>query len=333
MPTVHLSDFVRLWFMLSLPDFNEKKIIFISHLGKDPHDLKLGNSNIRLYRNNKFTNQVSCHLVFCVFIIGDTTLTTNLIREAQKYGISIFLLNRSFQVYSAINSQAEGNYQIRKIQYQMPEGENLRLAKLIVSNKVANQRKLVSNYSKNRLADYDIIARIKSAKNIKQILGWEGVYASQYFKTVFADLDWYRRSPQTKEDIPNFLLDIGYTFLFNWVDAILRLFGFDTYKGFYHQLFFERKSLSCDLMEPLRPIIDKQLIKAYHLKQIKKRDFMFKKGRYLLKRDKAINKKYTKLFAQTLMNCRKEIYQYLITFYYHLLNPAKYPGFYFDLCL
>jgi CRISPR-associated protein Cas1 len=319
--------------MLSLPDFNEKKIIFISHLGKDPHDLKFGNSNIRLYRNNKFTNQISYHLVFCIFIIGDTTLTTNLIREAQKYGISIFLLNRSFQTYSTINSQAEGNYQIRQIQYQMPETESLRLAKIIVGNKIANQSILAGHYGNKKIVDFDMAEKVKNSENIKQILGWEGICASLYFKSVFSELGWYRRSPQTKEDIPNFLLDVGYSFLFNYVDAVLRLFGFDTYKGFYHQLFFERKSLSCDLMEPLRPIIDKQLIKAYHLKQVKKKDFIFNKGRYLLKKDVGVNKKYTKLFAQTLMDCRTEIYQYLASFYYHLLNPNKYPTFYFNLCL
>lgn len=319
--------------MLTLPDFLEKKIIFISHVGNDPHDLKFYNSNIRLYRHKKFVNQISCHLVFCIFIIGETTLTTKLIREAKRYGISIFFLNRSFNFYASINAQAEGNYQLRQIQYQMSPEKIFDIAKNIVKNKIINQTSLISHYCSDIKIDNSIYQKIEQAESIKNLLGLEGNFASQYFKLVFKKLNWYRRSPQTKEDIPNFLLDIGYTFLFNYLDALLCLFGFDTYKGFYHQLFFERKSLSCDLMEPLRPIIDRQLIKAYNLKQIKEKDFIFYKGKYSLKKDDGLNKKYTKIFALTLTDNREKIYKYISLFYYHLMNPKKYPNFGFKLCL
>ena len=55
---------------------------------------------------------------------------------------------------------------------------------------------------------------------------------------------------------------------FNCMDSLLRLYGFDTYKGFYHKLFFQRKSLACDVMEPFRCVIDKQILKAFNLGQI-----------------------------------------------------------------
>lgn len=71
--------------------------------------------------------------------------------------------------------------------------------------------------------------------------------------------------PRTRADIPNLLMDIGYTFIYNFVEANLNLYGFDIYKGFYHQLFFERKSLVCDLVEPFRCLIDKQIRKMYNL--------------------------------------------------------------------
>lgn len=40
-----------------------------------------------------------------------------------------------------------------------------------------------------------------------------------------------------KCDPLNTLMDIGYTYLFNFADAHLRLYGFDTYMGVYHQVF------------------------------------------------------------------------------------------------
>ena len=89
--------------------------------------------------------------------------------------------------------------------------------------------------------------------------------------------------PGVKPDATNLLLDMGYTFLFNFIDALLLLFGFDSYKGCYHKLFFQRKSLSCDVVEPFRCIIEKQILKSYHLKQINKDDFFIEQWKYALK--------------------------------------------------
>ena len=67
---------------------------------------------------------------------------------------------------------------------------------------------------------------------------------------------------QNKSDYINVTLDIGYTMLFNMVDAILQVYGFDTYYGVFHRCFYMRKSLVCDIMEPMRPIIDYEIRKA-----------------------------------------------------------------------
>ena len=64
-------------------------------------------------------------------------------------------------------------------------------------------------------------------------------------------------------------LDIGYTMLFNIVDAMLQIYGFDTYYGVFHRCFYMRKSLVCDIMEPMRPIIDYEIRKA--IKSLRKK--------------------------------------------------------------
>jgi len=132
--------------------------------------------------------------------------------------------------------------------------------------------------------------------------------------------------PRTKVDITNLLMDIGYTFLFNYFEAMLALYGFDVYKGFYHKLFFKRKSLACDLMEPFRCLIDKQIVKAYNLKQINEQDFKLEKGRYILPWDK--QKKYANLFFNGISDYKEEIFNYVRQFYYCLMNDEKnFPKF------
>ena len=51
-----------------------------------------------------------------------------------------------------------------------------------------------------------------------ELLGIEGNFSSIYFKKHFESIGWNNRAPQAREDIPNLLLDIGYTYLFNYVD-------------------------------------------------------------------------------------------------------------------
>lgn len=134
-------------------------------------------------------------------------------------------------------------------------------------------------------------------------------------------MDWKRRLPRAKYDPQNVLLDMGYTFLFNLVDALLQSYGFDTYKGFYHTLFFQRKSLACDIMEPFRVLIDKQLVKSWNLGQIKLEDFEYKYGKYQLSWEKSSY--YATLFLEVLTENKDEIYSFTKGFYYHIMNTEK----------
>ena len=105
------------------------------------------------------------------------------------------------------------------------------------------------------------------------LLGLEGSASRVYFPQIFNNVNWKGRKPRIKNDYINSTLDIGYTMLFNIVDSLLRLYGFDVYQGVYHKEFYMRKSLACDLMEPMRPLIDFKVRKAINLKQCKQEDF------------------------------------------------------------
>lgn len=318
--------------MLNINDFKEKKIVFISKFGGEVNDLKFWNSNIRLYKDGVFVNQVSCYLVNAIFIVGEFTITSVLIRKLQKFGISLFLLNSSFECYADIMSKAEGNYLLREKQYKLSKETALQFAKEILKNKIENQSNLLKEYKnpQSKTEIEKIYLRIDNYSDWHKLLGLEGKFADVYFRQIFKDLGWYRRAPRTKEDINNLLLDIGYTFLFNYVDSILKLFGFDTYKGFYHQLFFQRKSLSCDVMEPLRVIVDKELVKSFNLGMIDEKDFIFKNGSFMFKNYK-VQKKYIYIWFDLIMKNKLEIYKYILGLYRHYLDKEKYPYVKFKL--
>lgn len=313
--------------MLSLPDFREKQIVYLISKPGAKQKLVFWNDNIRLLENDKPVNQISCSRVFAVFIIGDFSITTKLIKNCKEYGISLFLLKQNFEVYASVVAEAEGNYLLRSKQYSLQN--EFEIAKNIVKNKVYNQLLLLNEAGKiaKPVSAYKEAARvIESAREHKSVLGLEGNSTRVFFQQYFKEFGWVKRSPRVKGDMTNVLMDIGYTFLFNFTDALLRLYGFDTYKGVYHKLFFQRKSLACDVMEPFRCIIDKQIYKAYRLKQIDKKDFSVSRGQYQLSYQN--QQKYLQMFFECLMDYKEQLFCYARDFYYCVLNnTTEYPFF------
>ncbi len=320
--------------MLHLPDFQHKQIVFIGlGDGEKVSTLKVKNENLVVYDQfGEMVNQVNCSRLFAVFIMGEFTLTSVLIKKLLSYGVSIIMLNKyNFQVYAEIGAVAEGNYVLRFKQYAFDQ--DIIFSRKLVLNKIINQLSLLKEQkpdffkSKSR-QNYvkDFRNKIANYYSLDELMGAEGAFSKKYFRALFEKHDWFARMPRTKIDINNLLLDIGYTFLFNFVDSLLCLHGFDTYKGIYHQLYFQRKSLSCDLMEPFRCLIDKALLKAYALKQVKKSDFQKTKSGYYLKFD--YQKKYLKIFSEAIMERKEDVFKYVKAFYFCVLNDSTdFPEF------
>ncbi|MCF7917611.1 type V CRISPR-associated endonuclease Cas1 [Candidatus Gracilibacteria bacterium] len=309
--------------MLSLPDFMAKQILFLE--SQDAKELSFQNDNLILKNEGKKTDQIPCIKVFAIFIVGEFTLTMVLIRKLLSYGITIFLLKKNYQTYAVLGNETEGNVLLRRKQY---EGKNsFEIAKKIVDAKLQNQADI---FRKTRLEalkgtnTQEQIGKIRSnilmAKDIASLMGIEGSAAKMFFSSYFSSMNWHGRKPRTKYDIPNVLLDIGYTFLFHFIDAQLRLYGFDTYVGNLHQEFYQRKSLVCDMVEPCRCIVDKALLKAFNLKQINEKDFSIHQGQYILKYKTA--SKYSRIFLEAIMSEKEGIFKYIQSFYRAVMKDS-----------
>ena len=274
--------------MLSLPDYKEKQLIFVDHSIHYKLQFSSDNLVIRDTKEDKVINQISCYRIFAIFIIGDISITTVLMRKADHYGFSVVFLTRNFNCYAMIGSQTDGNVLLRKKQYN--SSHNFDIAKRIVYNKLENQISLLKSIRSKVEEEQEAIEVIRKYQSniltliaeqnstnldldtslsneipsttledgsiVQELLGIEGYSSKVFFQTYYKDMNWKGRKPRVKHDELNVLLDIGYTFLFNFIEAHLRLYGFDLYSGVYHTVFYQRKSLVCDLVEPFRCIID-----------------------------------------------------------------------------
>lgn len=254
--------------MLSKNDFTKKQIIFM--FTNEGEKLSFSNDNVIVKdKNGRIKFQSTCYRLFMICVIGNISITSGLIQRSKKFGFSICLMSTTFRVYEVIGAKMEGNTLLRKHQYDYCESE---IGRVIEQNKIRNQaqalKKIRSNttYKKEGIALLEsIVDDLEYSLDYLEIMGAEGNAARIYFSRMFDNVHWTGRKPRTKSDFINVTLDVGYTMLFNIVDAMLQIYGFDTYYGIFHRCFYMRKSLVCDIMEPMRPIVDYEIRKAINL--------------------------------------------------------------------
>jgi CRISPR-associated endonuclease Cas1 len=230
---------------------------------------------------------------------------------------------------------AEANFLLRKKQYEYTK-ENLQIPKILVENKITNQIRLLEKTRLKNIITQNakeqckkLLSMLPDVNNYDAVMGIEGKAATFFFTTYFEPFNWKMRRPRTKIDPINAALDIGYTILFNFIETFVRLFGFDPYRGVYHQLWFKRKSLVCDLVEPFRCLIDQQVRKAFNTKQCKIEDFDLRKREYILKKEK--NADYTKMFYDVLVEHKNAIFTYMQQYYRAFMQQKEsscYPQFF-----
>lgn len=317
--------------MLSLPDFDEKQILFIESF--DTKNISFENENLVIKENEEIKNKISLYKIFAIFLVWEMTITSVLIRKFQEFWITLVLMKKNFLPYLVIWSETEGNFVLRKKQYEKTEEQMLEIAKNIIKVKAKNQLLLLKNFrekskdlKENILKIENISKKIPFAENYEVLLWLEWNISKIFFGNYFSEIWWIRRAPRTKFDIKNLLLDIWYTYLFHFIEAMLRLYGFDNYYWVYHRTWYQRKSLALDLMEPFRCIIDKALLKSYNLSQINEKDFGFTNWQYILEWKNS--RKYNQIFFKEIMHYKLEIFSFVKEYYKYFMKwKMTFPDF------
>lgn len=272
--------------------------------------------------------------ILALFVVGHITITTALIDKCKKDNVTLIVVKPNLRPVFYWSNMAEANYLLKEKQYKFDKN-NISIAKVIVENKIINQLKLLE---KTRKCDEstkvaiqicrEALSEIENTEDYYQLMGTEGFAAKHFFQAYFQQYNWKKRMPRVKTDYINATLDIGYTILFNYVECFVRMFGFDTYVGIYHRLWFKRKSLICDLMEPFRCIIENTLRNALNRKQCKESDFNIIRNEYILKRENNIV--YQQFFFNALIKYKQEVFTYVQKYYRAFMqgqSTKNYPQF------
>ena len=318
----------------------EMRTIFVVNCIEHDRSLRVNSGELMLEElegdKKKTLTKFPFQKLLALFIIGHITVTTPLIDKCKKYGVALVVMKPNLRPVFFLANSAEANYLLRKKQFEYST-EDLSIAKCIVYNKVLNQKAALSKTRKKDSYTVDAIKQCDAALDTlpdideyNQLMGLEGTVAKTYFSAYYQNQNWKGRHPRMKSDVLNVTLDIGYSILFNFMESFIRMFGFDLYVGVYHRLWFKRKSLVCDLMEPFRCIIDHATLLAFNRKQFSEKDFKLIKQEYHLKYENCAD--YYKVFYDELIAKKMDIFKFVQQYYRYFMgckSVKEYPIFEF----
>ena len=301
----------------------EMRTIFVVNCIEHERGMRVSNGELLLEEfdgeRKKTLTRMPFQKLLVLFIIGHITVTTPLIDKCRKFGVALVVMKPNLRPVFFWSCSAEANFLLRQRQFEYSK-EDLSVAKIIVCNKIMNQKSVLIKTRKKDENTTNAIAQCEAAMNVvndindyHQLMGLEGNVAKSFFAAYYQEFNWKGRHPRMKTDVLNVTLDIGYTVLFNFMESYLRLFGFDLYVGIYHRLWYQRKSLVCDLIEPFRCIIDHATLLAFHRKQFSEKDFILLKQEYRLKNNRSFE--YYKVFYDALINHKTDFFKYVQQYY------------------
>jgi CRISPR-associated endonuclease Cas1 subtype II len=126
----------------------------------------------------------------------------------------------------------------------------------IVKSKISHQAKLLKEFGCDTASD-KLIAELSKVKPGDKT-NREGMAARVYFNNLFG-LDFNRERGEDARQY-NAALNYGYAILTSLFNRYVVAAGYSTQLGIFHHGTENQFNLSCDLMEPFRPLIDREVL-------------------------------------------------------------------------
>lgn len=216
-------------------------------------DLRYNNMNIRI---NDSLKQVNIQEIG-VLIIESTSvsLTTSLLSELMKNKIKVIFCDETHNPQSELVSYYGGYDQSERIKSQISWSNEIKenLWTIIVSEKIKKQMEVLKYFN---IKEYKLLENYMFQVEHFDITNREGHAAKVYFNLLFG----VTFNRDDKENFINMALDYGYSILLSLFNREIVSNGYITNIGLFHKNKFNHFNLSCDLMEPFRPLVDKMVV-------------------------------------------------------------------------
>ena len=235
-----------------------------------------------------------------VIIGSDGSISLAAIRWLADQNASLVMLERDGSVLATTGPVRASDARLRRAQaLAESNGAALRLGIRLIGEKLAGQQKVVRERIRNAVVAEKIAkfrTDLKSAGSLKSVLAIEASAAAAYW-SAWANLEiLYPRtdhvktpdhwrifgarvspltgSPRLAVNPPNAILNYLYAILESEAHLAAAQLGLDPGLGVLHKDRPNRESLACDLMEPVRPLIDAYVFDWLHRGPLRREWFL-----------------------------------------------------------
>lgn len=229
-----------------------------------------------------------------IYLRGDVRLSSGLLGRLGARGIGVIVLSGRRAEPTLLLPRPHNDARVRLRQWRAAHDpvETLSIARWLVQGKIAAQHALLLEIRSNRpdlaadlLTPLEALGRMRGHARHKttrdELRGLEGAAAARFFEGFSAAfppaVGFSGRNRRPPRDPANAVLSLGYTLLH--AEAVLAAYGhgFDPHVGFLHGIDFGRESFACDLVEPLRPVIERFAWRLFASETLRARDFATEK--------------------------------------------------------
>lgn len=257
--------------------------------------LKRDGNNIVVSIGGEDAGRIPIHNIQQVICFGRPGASPAAIELCVENDVTLTFMKPNGRFVASVSGPTRGNVLLRRSQYRMADDAEIAndIARNIITAKLINCRtvlkKGLNNHPELKKAGemIEAIAQINnhlgSIGNCHcngSIRGIEGDCAKRYFAAldnlILKDKENFfihARTRRPPRDRVNAMLSFTYALLSNDIKHSLESVGLDPYVGFLHTDRPGRPSLALDMMEEMRPLADRFVLRLINLSMIQYDDF------------------------------------------------------------
>jgi CRISP-associated protein Cas1 len=257
----------------------EKAIVFIQGeimgdltviLDKKNITARIEAKTLKIIRPNTAPERVPLSMIGQVLIIGNPLVSCDVWRSFAQYNIPATLLSsrgKPCAAHMGAGLSATVTNRIAQYRALFNSDCSLEISRWLLTKKMQGQIDVLDKLSGPKLNTSffqkqinECIKKLELSVCGNQLMGYEGVAASAYFKCFVQKLplkwNFKGRNRRPSLDPVNALLSLSYTIAMGQVSRSIVSKGLDASLGFLHTPQPNRENLVLDIIEPLRPQID-----------------------------------------------------------------------------
>lgn len=264
-------------------------------------ELRLDGAALAVYQGGMRKATVPLNFLERVVIRSDTKLTSSVLGSLAAAGaVTVILSGRKGEKLAMVTGRLHSDASVRVTQYAKTlDGEwRSAWARHFVAAKILRQCRLLRRWGRTRAEHRSAVqAALQTLEQVQvtvrdravyadELRGLEGAaqaaYMRAYTELFPPALQFSGRNRRPPRDPVNACLSLAYVLAHSEAVRCCWVAGLDPYVGFYHSLTFGRESLACDLLEPVRPMVDAWVWTMFRNRELRAEHFRIDQGRCLL---------------------------------------------------